>query len=128
MTRSHTRPRLLARHPAASVHTRSPTACDRLMGTRKHRARPARGQSDVTPEQLEADVRDISEHVRVQVSTEPADEAAAETSLREAYAAAGVDPPGHIHWLDGPLELVALLAATRNSAWLDVADDYRERV
>src|SRR5262249_51553657 len=42
--------------------------------------------------------------------------------------AAGVDPPGHIHWLDGPLELVALLAAPRNIGWLDVADEYRERV
>src|SRR5215831_1922655 len=98
------------------------------MGTPKRRARLAGGQSAMTPEQLEAAVQFVWEHVRIQVSTEPGDEEEAETSLQEAYAAAGVDPPEHIHWLDGPLELVALLTATRNIAWLDVADEYRERV
>src|SRR5262249_22956694 len=115
-------------HPAARVHTRCPAACEQLMGRPKRRARLAWGQSDATPEQLEAAVRFVSEHVRFQVSPQPADEEAAEMSLREAYIAAGVDPPGHIHGLAGPLELVALLAAPRNIGWLDVADEYRERV
>lgn len=98
------------------------------MGTTKRRARLARGPSDVTPMQLEEAARFASEHVRLQLSTGASDEEVAETSLREAYAAVGLEPPGHIHWLDGPLELVALLTTTRPTEWLAVDDDYRERV
>jgi hypothetical protein len=73
----------------------------------------------------EAD-RFVAEHVRAQLSTEAVDEVAAEALLRQAYAAAAVKGPTHIHWLDGPLALVAILA--KESDWLAVADDYRERV
>jgi hypothetical protein len=94
----------------------------------RRRARLAKDQLDVTQEQLDAAVRFVSEHIRLQVSSEPADEEAAETALREAYVAVGVEPPGHIHWLDGPLELVALLTSTREVKWLDIDEEYRERV
>jgi Domain of unknown function (DUF6745) len=67
-----------------------------------------------------------AERVRAQFSTEPTDEAEAEGLLRQAYAAAGLEPPRHIHWLDGPLELVAVLA--RRDGPISVAEEYRERV
>src|SRR5262245_36042801 len=67
-----------------------------------------------------------AERIQMQLSTEPVDEAAAEDLLCQAYALAGLDAPGHIHWLDGPLELVAILAA--DNPWLAVAEQYREQV
>lgn len=69
----------------------------------------------------EAD-RFAQERIRLQLSTEPA----AEDLLRQAYAAAKLDPPTHIHWLDGPLEMVAVRAAGYEWAYVD--DEYRERV
>jgi hypothetical protein len=73
----------------------------------------------------EAD-RFAHERISAQFSTEPVNEPAAEDLLRRAYAAGGLEPPGHIHWLDGPLELVAVLAA--GCKWVYVDDEYRERV
>lgn len=98
------------------------------MGRPETRLRLESGQQDITAEQLAEAARFISEHVGAQLSGEPVDEAAAEELLRQAYVAARVPPPHHIHWLDGPLELVALLTATRDAGWLTVADEYRERV
>ena len=54
------------------------------------------------------------------------DEPAAEALLAQAFTAAGLEPPHHVHWLDGPLELVAIRA--RDDRWHDVAEQYRERV
>jgi hypothetical protein len=73
----------------------------------------------------EAD-RFTQERIRAQLSTEPVDEPAAEDLLRQVYAAARLEPPGHIHWLDGPLELVAVLAS--DYPWAYVDDEYRDRV
>ena len=57
----------------------------------------------LTGEQLAllADVRD--EWLKVGLSTEPADRAAAEAGVREAYSRAGLEPPARVVWLDSPL-------------------------
>jgi hypothetical protein len=69
------------------------------------------------------------ERIRLQLSTDPVDEAAAEELLCRAYATAGVPAPGHIHWLDGPLELVAILAdASPCIFFAEPYQQYRERV
>lgn len=73
----------------------------------------------------EAD-RFAQERIRQRLSTGPTDEPAVEDALRRVYAAAGLASPRHIHWLDGPLELVAALAAGYD--WAYVEDDYRGRV
>jgi hypothetical protein len=74
----------------------------------------------------EAD-RFASERIRNQLSTEPTDEPAAEELLHRIYATAGLAPPRHMHWLDGPLELIAVLGG--ESTWgVWVEDEYRERV
>ncbi len=66
------------------------------------------------------------ERIRAQLSTEPVDESAAEDLLRLACKSAELESPRHIHWLDGPLELVAVLTAGYQWAYVD--DEYRERV
>lgn len=43
------------------------------------------------------------EWIRAGLSTEPADRAAAEAGVRKAYAAAGLEPPRLVIWLDSPL-------------------------
>ncbi len=68
------------------------------------RLRP--GQEALTPAQ-EAEARHfVAERVRAQLSTEPVDEQEAERWLRQAYEAAGLEPPKTIIWLDGPLQLL----------------------
>src|SRR5579862_9123473 len=81
------------------------------------------GQQDLTPEQ-EAEARHFAEErIQAQLSTEPVDEQEAEALLCQAYQVAGLAPPQRIHWLDGPLQLVADLApasiwpSVRASAW-----------
>jgi hypothetical protein len=54
------------------------------------------------------------------------DEEAAESLLCQAYAAADLPPPQRIHWVDGPLELVALLVS--DDTQLDIADEFKERI
>jgi hypothetical protein len=90
----------------------------------RFRLRPE--QSALTFAQLAEAERFVSERIQAHVATAPVDEAAAEDLLRQSYAAAGVAAPHHIHWLDGPLELVAVLA--RDDLWHDVAERYHERV
>lgn len=98
------------------------------MGGPEMRLRLEPGQHTITAEQLAEAHRFISERIGVQLSVEPVDEAAAEELLWQAYTAAQLAPPHHVHWLDGPLELVAVLASTRSADWLTVDDEYRERV
>jgi hypothetical protein len=84
-------------------------------------------QATLTAAQVAEAERFMSERIQAQLSTAPVDETAAEDLLRQAYTAAGVAAPNHIHWLDGPLELVAALAA--EDWWVSSIDDaYRERV
>ncbi len=67
-------------------------------------------QEALTPAQ-EAEVRRFATlRRRAQVSTESVDEPEAEALLTHAYEAAQLPPPEHIHWLDGPLQLIAVLA------------------
>jgi hypothetical protein len=68
----------------------------------------------------------MSERIKEQLATGPVDEATAEELLRQAYAVAGEAAPNHIHWLDGPLELMAVLQADDQQLSLD--DAYHERV
>jgi hypothetical protein len=68
------------------------------------------GQQTLTPAQEAEARRFAQEYIRAQLSTEPVDEQEAEAFLRQAYQAAGLNPPQRIHWLDGPLQLVAVLA------------------
>jgi uncharacterized protein DUF6745 len=67
-----------------------------------------------------------AECISAYLSTEPVDEEETEALLRRAYAAARLEGPGHIHWLDGPLQLVAVLG--REDHLISVDDDYRDRV
>jgi hypothetical protein len=69
-----------------------------------------RGQEDLTSAQEVEAKRFAQERIRAQLSTESADEVEAERFLRQAYAAAGLPPPAHTHWVDGPLQLVEALA------------------
>lgn len=68
------------------------------------------GQHALTTAQVVEAERFASERIGAQLSTAPVDETAAENLLCRAYAAARVAAPNSIHWLDGPLELVAVLA------------------
>jgi hypothetical protein len=69
------------------------------------------GQQELTPDQ-EAEARRFAEEsIRRQLSTEPVNEQEVEAFLREAYEMAGLAPPAHIRWVDGPLQLLPELAA-----------------
>src|SRR5215469_3758355 len=84
------------------------------------------GQRELTSEQaIEVD-RFASERLQAQLSTDLIDETAAEALLARAYTAAGLKAPHHIHWLGGPLELVAVLLHTNES--ISVEDQYCDLV
>jgi len=69
------------------------------------------GQTRLTPEQ-EAEVERFTEaYIRRLLSTEAVDEAAATALLRQAYEVAGLAAPRRIHWMDGPLQLMAAPAS-----------------
>lgn len=99
-----------------------------------------RGQQHLTLEQ-----RAEAEHVAAlclqrYLSTEPVDEQEAEGYLWRAYEAVGLAAPRHVHWLDGPIELVSVLAHesgatfvqddlkdhTAHCVWDDIARESRE--
>ncbi len=83
-------------------------------------------QDELTSAQ-EAEAQRFAEaYIQEQLSTEPVDEPQAEDLLGQAYAAVQLAPPRHIHWLDGPLELVAVLA--RTNAEVFVEDGFKDRV
>jgi hypothetical protein len=84
------------------------------------------GQRVLTARQIAEAERFGATYASVQLSTELVDEAAAEALLARAYAAAGLAPPHHTHWLDGPLELVSVLA--QHEQWFWVPEVYYERV
>jgi len=90
----------------------------------RFRLRPE--QLALTSAQVAEAERFVSERIQAHLATTPVDEDAAEDLLRQAYAAAGVAAPNHIHWLDGPLELVAALVA--EDWWVSIEDAYRDRV
>ena len=83
-------------------------------------------QQALTLEQKAEARRFVERRIHAHLTTTPVDEPTAEALLAQAYAAAGLASPHHIHWLDGPLELVAVLA--QSDEWHDVDDPYRERV
>src|SRR5262249_3192122 len=73
-------------------------------------------QQPLTPAQQAEAERFTEERIRAQLATEPVGELEtardvweAERLLREAYMAAGLPPPQEIAWLDGPLQLIAVL-------------------
>jgi len=84
------------------------------------------GQQALTPEQVEEARRLAEAHIRIQLDTTPVDEDLAESLMWQAYAAAGLPPPRHIHWLNGPLELIA--AVGRHDKSIEIDDIYAERV
>jgi hypothetical protein len=85
-----------------------------------------RGQQTLSPEQQAEARRFTEERIRAQLDTAPVDEDQAESYLWQAYAAARLPPPRHIHWLDGPLELVAVLG--HDEAAIFVEDSVTARV
>jgi hypothetical protein len=97
---------------------------------RKSRLRHQSIQQDLTPEQTaEAEAtaeRFDDAYIQAQLSIEPVDEHKAETFLRQAYRAVGLPPPSAICWLDGPLQLVALLAGERT--WLHIEDSVKDSI
>jgi hypothetical protein len=84
------------------------------------------GQQELTTAQKVAARQFVEERIQAQLATTAVDEPAAEALLVQAYEAAGFASPHHIHWLDGPLELVAVLA--RSDDWHTVDEPYRERI
>jgi hypothetical protein len=84
------------------------------------------GQQDLTASQQREARQFVEERIQAQLATTAVDEPAAEALLAQAYTAAGLALPHHVHWLDGPLELVAVLA--RDDPWHNPAERYRERV
>jgi hypothetical protein len=68
------------------------------------------GQQALTPAQEAEAERFAEAYLRRLLSTEPVDEAEATALLRQAYQEAGLAAPRHIHWLDGPLQFLAVLA------------------
>ena len=49
-------------------------------------------------------------YIQTQLSTEPVNELEAEAFLRQAYEVAGQPPPAHVHWVNGPREVLAVVA------------------
>ena len=96
--------------------------------TRKRKARQS--QQTLTPEQQAAAKTTADRFdeacIQAHLSTEPVDEPMAEAYLRQAYERAGQAAPQQIHWLDGPCQLVAVLASKRS--WLRIADTVRESI
>jgi hypothetical protein len=96
----------------------------------KRTARERQIQRTLTPEQQaaakSAQQRFEEAYSHTHLSTEPADEQAAEDFLRHAYERAGLTAPPQIHWLDGPRQLVAAL--TREHEWLSIEDSVRDRI
>ena len=80
----------------------------------------------LSPEQEVAARRFAEERIRDQLNTTLVDEGRAEALLWDAYAAAGLPPAQHIHWLNGPLELIAALG--RNDQSIEIDDIYAERI
>src|ERR1051326_3759703 len=72
------------------------------------RIRP--GQEHLTWQQEAEARRFATERIAAQLSTESVDESETEALLRHAYEVAGLPPPQHIRWVDGPLHLVETLA------------------
>lgn len=88
------------------------------------------GQQRLTPEQG-AEVRRFAlERAQAHLSTEPVNEQEAEAFLRDAYQVAGLPPPTRIHWLDGPVQLVALFIPPNvwESIWYHVEDSVLDSV
>jgi hypothetical protein len=85
-----------------------------------------RGQQTLSPEQQAEARHFVERRICAYLTTTPVDEPAAEALLAQAYKAAGLASPHHIHWLDGPLELVAVLA--QSDEWHVMDELYRERI
>jgi hypothetical protein len=94
------------------------------------RKRKARQQPALTPEQQAAATSAADRFddacVQTHLSTEPADEPAAEAYLRQAYERTGQAAPRRIHWLDGPRQLAAVLASKPSR--LRIEDGVRESI
>jgi len=56
----------------------------------------------LTPEQAALLPQVAAEWIATGLSTDPADRPAAEAGVREAYCAAGLEPPPFLIWVDSP--------------------------
>lgn len=70
------------------------------------RLRP--GQRTLPPEQRAEVGRFVEGCHQAQLSTEPVDETEAAALLKQAYEAAGLVAPQRIHWLESPLQMLAI--------------------
>jgi hypothetical protein len=70
------------------------------------------GQERLTPEQEAEAQRFAHERIESQFATERVDEPKVERLVRRAYTVAGFPPPQQIMWVDGPLELQAMMATS----------------
>jgi hypothetical protein len=87
---------------------------------------PQDDQQPITPAKADDADRFAAERIRTYLSTKPVDEEETEALLRRAYTAARLEEPAHIHWLDGPLQLVAVLGC--EDYLISVDRDYHDRV
>ena len=74
------------------------------------------GQQELTLAQEDEVRRFAKAYIQAQLSTEPVDEREAEALLRQSYAVAGLPPPACIHWVNGPLEVLAVVAPESGEA------------
>src|SRR5215813_15558318 len=76
----------------------------------------------------------LEQWAAAQLSCEPANRSAAEEGVRLAYATAGLNPPEHIAWCEGPLEITDALRRVRatdkvgSSVKAQVFDHVRQKV
>jgi uncharacterized protein DUF6745 len=87
---------------------------------------PQDDHQSITPASFDDANRFATERISAYLSIDPVDEDETEALLRRAYASASVEEPAHIHWLDGPLQLVAVLG--RESQFIRIDGDYRDHV
>ena len=84
---------------------------------------------NLTPQQeaMLAEVRD--EWLAVGLSTEPADRAAAEEGVRQAYRRAGLKPPSVVIWLDSPIAgCVGAAMLQQDQVWAQVRAQVEDQV
>ena len=68
------------------------------------------GQQGLTLAQEAEAARFARAYIQTQLSTKPVNEPEAEAFLCQAYEVAGLPPPAHVYWVDGPLEVLAVVA------------------
>jgi hypothetical protein len=87
-----------------------------------------KGQRELTPAQLASARLFAQERIQAILSTEPVNESSAEEHLRQAYRAAGLEPPTTIRWFDSPLGFCLARSLLNKEVGDSVRDSVRDSV